>query len=142
MSDATKTAKLKYIICKTASICLTVMPLIIYIFIGLLNGQIHKGQKIFLGFTCIMAIILTIINILMKYHLRSPLFLTILGLYYAFDNILPLLLIICFGIVLDEFVFYPLRCKYKQKYIINKEIDKRQWHNHFLKRKLNLSWFI
>lgn len=124
-SKKTKSSKFKYILCKMISFCLTVMPLLIYIVIGLINGDVYKSEKIVLGFSCIVALILTIVNVLLKYHLRSPLFILLLGLYYAIDNILPLLLIICVGIVLDELVFTPFTKKYKQLYVINKEIDER-----------------
>ena len=125
MSEITKSAKTKYVVCKIMSFLLTVAPLFIYVIIGLANGDIHKGQKVFLGFTCIMALILTLFNILLKYQLRSPLFLLLLGIYYALNNILPLIIIVCVGIVLDEFVFSPLKRKYKEKYVVNKEIDDR-----------------
>lgn len=124
-TKVTKKAKAKYVFCKVMSILLTIMPLLVYIIIGFANGDIHKGQKVFLGFTCIMALMLTMFNILFKYKLRSPLFLLLLGIYYALDNILTLIIIICVGIVLDEFIFSPLAKRYKQKYTINKEIDER-----------------
>jgi hypothetical protein len=124
-TTVTKKAKLKYVLCKIISILLTIMPLLVYIVIGFENGDIHKGQKVFLGFTCIMAIMLTMFNILFKYKLRSPLFILLLGIYYAINNILTLIIIICVGIVLDEFIFTPLAKKYKEKYTINKEIDER-----------------
>ena len=124
-SDITKKAKAKYIFFNFISICLTVMPLIVYVMIGLFNGDIHKGEKVFLGFTVIMAIMLTSLNIIKKHKLRSPLFILILGIYYAIDNILPLFILISSGIILDEFIFTPLTRKYKNKYTINKEIDRR-----------------
>lgn len=124
-SEKTKKVHLKYILFKAISIALTVMPLIVYVILGLISGDIHKGQKIFLGSTCIIALILSIINILMKHHLRSPMFLILLGLYYTIENALPLFIIVCVGVILDEFIFTPLTIKYKNKYTINKEIDER-----------------
>ena len=125
MDKQTKSMKLKYILCRTASICLTILPLVIYVILGLVNGEIRISQKVFLSFTCIMAIILTAINILFKHSLRSPLFLILLGLYYTLNNILTLMIIISIGIISDEFIFAPLSKKYKERYIINKELDKR-----------------
>lgn len=125
MSDQTKKAKFKYKVCRLISTILTVVPLLVYVIIGLLNGDIHKGQKVFLGFTVVTAVILVITNVLFKYTLRSPLFILLLGLYYALNNVLTLIVLVCLGVVLDEFIFAPLAKKYKQKYIINKEIDER-----------------
>ena len=124
-NEKTKKVHLKYVFFKTISIALTVMPLIVYVVLGLISGDIHKGKKVILGFTCIIAIILSTINILMKHHLRSPLFLVLLGLYYTIENALPLFIAICVGVILDEFIFTPLTIKYKSKYTINKEIDER-----------------
>lgn len=124
-SKKTKSEKFKYILCKVASFSLCIMPLLIYIVLGFLDGDIQKGEKVFLGFTCITALILTIVNLLMKYHLRSPMFLLMLGIYYAMNNVLTVFIIISAGVVLDEFIFSPLARKHKQKYIINKEIDDR-----------------
>ena len=108
------------------SFLVTVAPLIVYVIIGFANGDIHTNKKIFLGFTLITAFILVLINVLFKFHLRSPLFIIILGIYFALNKILNLLIIISIGTVLDEFIFQPLAKNYKQKYIINKEIDKRE----------------
>ena len=125
MSENTKKNKIKYVLCKLCSIMVTVIPLLVYVIIGISNGDIHKGQKVFLGFTCVMALLLTLFNILFKHRLRSPLFILLLGLHYALENILTLIVIICIGVVLDEFIFTPYAKKYKTKYIVNKEIDER-----------------
>lgn len=124
-SKVTKSMKRKYYFYQVLSILVTVAPLLVYIVIGFANGDIHKGQKVFLGFTCIMAAILVTINTLMKYHLRSPLFILLLGVYYALTNILPLIVIIAVGTIIDEFLFAPKAKKYKLKMQMNKEIDNR-----------------
>lgn len=108
------------------SFLITITPIAVYTIIGFANGDIHTSKKICLGATLIISLILVILNVLMKYRLRSPLFLMILGIHIALENMLPLLLIVSGGVVIDEFMLTPLKKKYKQKYIINKEIDKRQ----------------
>ena len=50
----------------------------------------------------------------------------ILGIYVCIGNIIPLLFVMIATTGLDEFVFTPLYKRYNNKYIINKEIDKRQ----------------
>lgn len=101
----TKKYKTCKIIFQILSFLLTVAPIIVYTIIGFANNEIHTGNKVFLGFTLVSAIILVAINIMFKYHLRSPLFLMILGIYFALDKILPLLIIVSAGIVIDEFIF-------------------------------------
>ena len=43
----------------------------------------------------------------------------------ACNNIIPLLIIVAALTVIDEFVLEPLYKRYREKYVINKEIDKR-----------------
>jgi hypothetical protein len=93
------------------------------VIIGFANGDIQKGEKVFLGFTVILVIMLTLLNILMKYHLRSPLFILLLGIYFALEKILPLLIILSIGIIIDEFVLAPVIKNLKQKVIVRKELE-------------------
>ena len=125
VSNRTKSFKVKYRIMKVFSTLCTLVPLIVYVIIGFISGDVHKGQKLFLGFTLVTALILTVLNVLMKYKLRSPIFIILLGIYYAMSNTLPLFVIISIAVVFDEFIFTPLCKKYKQQYTINKEIDAR-----------------
>lgn len=125
MSQRTVSFRNRYILFKLLSLCVTVLPLLIYVCMGFFNGQIEKAQKITLSFSCIMAIMLVFVNIIFKYKLRSPLFILLLGVYYALGNILPLIIILSVGIILDEFIFTPAYTKAKNKLTINKEIDAR-----------------
>ena len=122
----TKKYKRLTILFQILSFLVTVAPLIVYVIIGFANDEIYTGKKVFLGFTLIIALFLVLTNVLFKFHLRSPLFIIILGIYFALNKILTLLIIISIGIVLDEFIFQPLIKKYREKYIINNEIDKRE----------------
>ena len=61
----------------------------------------------------------------MKLHLRSAIWLLVLGVYICLQNIQTLLIMVAVCTILDEIVFTPLHKKYKNLYIINKEIDKR-----------------
>lgn len=105
------------------SIIVTLLPVIVYAIIGLANGTIT--EKLTLGITLIIAIILAVINVIFKYHLRSVLWIMVLGIYFCIDNIMPLLLIVAIGTIVDEFIINPLHKHFKQKAVINREIDKR-----------------
>lgn len=124
-SERTASYRRKFIFFKTLSIAVTIVPLLIYLIMGFMNGECGKADKVFLSFTCLVAIMLTLINLLFKYHLRSPLFILLLGVYKALQNVLPLIMILSVGIVLDEFIFTPAYKNAKNKLVINKEIDAR-----------------
>ena len=115
--------KIKLNICRLLSFTLTVLPVIIYTIMGFMDGTI--GEKVSLGICVILALIFVLINIMFKYHIRSTLWVLLIGIYVCIDNIIPLLIIMAATTIIDEFVLVPLINKYKNKYIINKEIDLR-----------------
>lgn len=123
MSDITKKYTRLWKLFFALSLIVTVLPVIVYVIVGFVDGEIH--QKITLGITLVVAILLTIVNIIFKFHIRSILWILVLGIYYCLQNIMPLLLIVAIGTILDEFILTPLYKKFKQKATINKEIDKR-----------------
>lgn len=91
--------------------------------VGFIEGE--TVEKLTLGMTFIAAGILTVINVLFKYHIRSTIWILVLGIYFCLDSILPLICMIAVGTILDEFILTPLHKKYKNKAIINREIDRR-----------------
>ena len=120
----TKKYKTNYILCKTLSILMTLIPLVIYVIKGFCEGT--PGSKVTLGVCFTTALILTIINVVFKYHMRSTIWILMIGLYVAVDNIIPLLIILAITTIIDEFILTPLAKHYREKYKINKEIDKRE----------------
>ena len=119
----TKKYKIKLNICRLLSFTLTVLPVIIYTIMGFMDGTI--GEKVSLGICVILALMFMLINVMFKYHIRSTLWVLLIGIYVCIDNIIPLLIIMATTTIIDEFVLVPLINKYKNKYIINKEIDLR-----------------
>lgn len=119
----TKKYKTKLNICRLLSFTLTVLPVIIYAIMGFVNGTI--GEKVSLGICVVLALIFMLINVMFKYHIRSTLWVLLIGIYVCIDNIIPLLIIMATTTIIDEFVLVPLINKYKSKYVINKEIDLR-----------------
>ena len=105
------------------SFFITVVPILIYVVIGFMEGTI--GQKITLGMCLVAVIILVILNLLFKHIPRCGVWIILAGLAYACNSIVPLLLIMAITTALDELVLSPLTKKYKNLYTINKEIDKR-----------------
>ena len=119
----TKKYKIKLNICRLLSFTITVLPVIIYTIKGFIDGSI--GEKVSLGICVILALMFMLINVMLKYHIRSTLWVLLIGIYVCIDNIIPLLIIMATTTIIDEFVLVPLINKYKNKYIINKEIDLR-----------------
>ena len=119
----TKKYKIKLNICRLLSFTITVLPVIIYTIKGFMDGSI--GEKVSLGICVILALMFMLINVMFKYHIRSTLWVLLIGIYVCIDNIIPLLIIMATTTIIDEFVLVPLINKYKNRYIINKEIDLR-----------------
>ncbi len=122
----TKKYKTLYILFTILSILLTLTPVIVYVILGFSNGDIHSGRKVTLGVCLLIALILTLINILFKYKMRSTIWVILIGIYVCVKNITPLLILLAISTILDEFILEPLCKIYKSKYKINKEIDKRE----------------
>ena len=112
---------------KLLSWAVTILPLVVYFVIAFSKAEIV--HKLAIGSMLTIVLILTVINVIGKLQLRSPLFLLLIGIYFGLGQILTPLVITTCGVVLDEFIFTPLYKKYKQLYIINKEIDKRNGTN-------------
>lgn len=122
-SDVTKKYKRLYITFTVLSVLILVTPILVYTVIGFINGEIQ--QKLTLGLTVSAALLLTLVNVIFKYHIRSSIWIVTLGIYFCIENIMPLLLMVAIGTMLDEFILSPLSRTYKQKAGINAEIDKR-----------------
>ena len=122
-SDITKKYQRLAILFHALSILVLVAPLAYYTIYGFINGE--TTEKLTLGITFVIACILLVINVLFKYHIRSTIWILVLGIYFCIDSIMPLLLMVAIGTILDEFVLTPLYKSYHNKCTINKEIDKR-----------------
>lgn len=122
-SETTKKYRLVYWILTAISWILVFGPLAAYlIYAMIISGTVQKAGLVTSLFT---AIILTGISIILKLHIRSALFIMILGIYLAIREISVLLVIISICTVLDELVITPLQKSFKNRLTINKEIDKR-----------------
>lgn len=121
--ERTKKLKIIYIILSIISALLILTPIIVYSIKGLAEGS-FTGRTT-LTIMMMFTICLVIINVVKKYNLRSPLFLMLIGIYACLHNITTLLVIIAITTIIDELIIDPLRKSIKNKYIINKEIDKR-----------------
>lgn len=123
-SDTTRDHKRKAILYFAASILVTFGPMLFFVLKGFIEGS--TVSKFTMGAMCTVSIILCAVNVITKKHLRSPLWILLLGVYFCLDKVETLLIILAVTTVLDEFWLTPAFKHHKEKYSINVEIDKRQ----------------
>lgn len=125
MSDVTKRYnKLRYIFF-WLGILLTFLPLLIFGFIGCMNGTIDITNKLRLGVCFAFALLLTVMGIKSKYNCRSITYILVFGCYFVVKDVKWVVLVAGICCILDEFICRPLHRYYREKAVINKEIDKR-----------------
>lgn len=123
-SKITKRDKILYWIFNILSFIVMFVPIAVYIVKGYIEANLTT-EKVGLTCTIMISIILVVVNFILKYHIRSTLWILLLGVYFCIDNILTMIILIAVGTILDEFLLTPLKKSFKNKYTINKEIDKR-----------------
>ena len=125
MTETTQKYKTTYWILFCISILLNFLPLIIYIIKGYASIEVSEARKVTLTMTMMIALLLSIYNILAKKHMRSVIWILLLGVYFALQEIELLLLLMAICTIVDEFLVEPLMKKYKLKWKTNCEIDSR-----------------
>lgn len=125
MTETTQKYKTTYWILFGISILLNFLPLIVYIIKGYASIEVSEARKVTLTMTMMIALMLSIYNILAKKHMRSVIWILLLGVYFAVQKIELLLLLMAICTIVDEFIVEPLMKKYKLKWKTNCEIDSR-----------------
>lgn len=120
----TKKYHIVAVILLVLSILLNVTPLAAYTIIGLTSASLVV-EKVALTSTIFVVLIMSVVAWINKITMRSRIWLIMLALYFCLDTIITPLLIIAVTQIIDEIIVCPLRKKYQNRYIINKEIDKR-----------------
>lgn len=124
MSDITKKNKKRYYLLKLISWALTIIPITVFLFMGM--STVDSEKKLILSFISVIAIILGVIMILTKVNLKRTIFwIVFIALYYCMSQLYILIIVMGGCTILDEIIIEPLEKHYKNKYKINKEIDKR-----------------
>ena len=126
MNNMERTAKFKKskVILGLISFLLCYAPLFVALVVGF--SYTEGAGKISLTISCALALLLTIINLISKYSIRSTMWILLIGIYIALDDVMPYLIAIAICTIVDEFIISPLHKKYKDLYTINREIDARQ----------------
>ena len=106
-------------------LCLS-LPLLVYLSMALADDGIKVGYKVAVVGTLVIAVILTIFNIIAQKRLRCPIWIILIGLFVAIrDHLLPLIIILSVVSVLDDLVFTPVIHYYYTKTVASKAIDQR-----------------
>lgn len=119
----TKTYKFKKNLMFLLSLLCSFGPLIVFTIMGLVQGE--GREKICLTMTAIASIIMGLVCVLRKIHLRSTLYILMIGLWIALDNLLPFIITLMLCTMLDEIIFTPLHRRFREDYHTNKQFDKR-----------------
>ena len=124
MSDRTKKLKRAAFLLSAASFLLSVGPLLVYTVKALMSGSTTTDKCLLLS--CIsIGVILSLVCVINKYSPRCRIWLILIGLYVCLDNIIGCIITLAITQILDELLVCPLAKIFRQKYSINKEIDKR-----------------
>lgn len=107
-------------------------PTIIYVFIALFSGGVTVTGKVTVVGTVLIALVLTIFNIIMKKRLTCIIWIGLIGLYVAFkEALLPLIVIMAITSVMHDFLLAPLTETYKTKMLASKtDDDKKEFENN------------
>lgn len=109
---------------------LLLAPIIGYItYAFVLQGISTFGYIVMIG--CIaIALIVWMVNIILKMKLKCPIWIILVGLYFALEpvvkTVVPLFLLLAMATILDELVFAPIINHTRTQIISSKEIDKRE----------------
>lgn len=103
---------------------LLVTPLF-YFFVSCLASGAESWKKVTLVMTALISLMLIGLNLILKFHLRSPLFFMLIGIHVVMDNVMVLLVLLAITSLLDEVFLTPWIKKVKAQLISNKEMDKR-----------------
>lgn len=102
-------------------------PVIVYIGIALFSGGVAVLGKVSIVATVIIALVLTIINVIAQKRLRCPIWIVLIGLYIAIQQyLMPLIIILAITSVMDDLLFTPLIHYYYTKLVASKTIDERE----------------
>ena len=123
MSNPTKKYRTLSFIFAALGFLITFGPLSYYFITGFAIAEV--AHKFILTVGLVSSLILTVINVIGKYTMRAPFFLLLLALVIVLETIKPMIILFAISVILDECLIQPLKKHFRNKYIINKEIDKR-----------------
>lgn len=125
MSNITKLYKQGAILLTLISVLCSIGPAIGYVIYGLISAQLvtQKASIMLCAFLAVIGSLLCLISRVFTF--RSRIWVILLALISIVDSYLTMILVFAITQVTDEMIFAPAARYFRQKYSINKEIDKR-----------------
>lgn len=117
--------KALYYVLAVLSFLLCVGPLAAYTISALITSTLVV-EKVALCATVLVVLVMSVVSWVNKTTMRSKVWVIMLGLYFCLDHFVGPLLVMAFTQITDEWFISPAKAHYRNKYIINKEIDKRE----------------
>ena len=124
MSAITRKFRFWTAVCLILSLLLNVAPLAAYTIIGFVEADLVV-EKVGLAATIFIVLIMTAIAWINKTTMRSRVWILLLGMYFCLHNFITPLIIVAICQVIDEWFISPLHNYCRERYVINKELDKR-----------------
>lgn len=106
------------------SLLANIGPLAYFIIIAYSQSTVVY-EKLAMTGAIMASIILTAIWAITRIQLRSRLWILLIGLFLCLDYALAAIITIAICQIVDELIICPLKKRYHNLYVINKEIDKR-----------------
>lgn len=97
-------------------------PFIYYGIKAMIEGE--PVEKCALTIFTIVALIIAGAAAALKIHLRSVIWILLLGVYFCLDNLIGVILVVAICTILDELVFTPLYKRYSKLYSEANTADK------------------
>lgn len=124
MSEYTKITRIKYWIAVGIDWALLYLPIAIYVIMVAADTEGGAGGKVAVVACLMIAAVVALMNAITKVRLRCPIWIVLIGLYIAINNmLLPLIIIMAVATILDDFLFAPLITHYRAKLISCKTYD-------------------
>lgn len=120
----TKKYKIGSIITKIISLLLMFGPALGFGIYSLCTSS-AVYNKVALCMSLVVVLILSIVSIVNKHMYRSRVWIIILGIYFCIDSFMPCILTVALTQVIDEIIVTPIHKYFHDRYVINKEMDKR-----------------
>lgn len=126
-SEYTKVTRAKLWLFRILDWLVLFLPLAVYAIIAYMSDGVSSARKICLSACLVVALILTLFNVIAQKRLRCTIWIIIIGLYIAIEKwLLPLVIILAVVSVLDDLLFTPLVQHYKMKLEASKVYDERE----------------
>lgn len=124
-SVQTNKIQIKLLILKIINSINLLLPILYYVVMSFGKTGVSSDKQITLVICLAVAGILLILNYVLKYKLRSPLFIVLIGVHLVIGDIMTLIVILAITSIIDELALSPMINNLKSKLITNKELDKR-----------------